>query len=146
MEGYKGKNLSDTVTAAGSMILFLIFTACMLIIIAAASAAYSRISDSFGGTFNSSAAVKYVSNKIRSFGGCEASGDGILLCSGETYCLIWCENGGIYEKTSVGSVPVQSGGDKIFEADSLVFSEKDGLYSISVSSGGKSFGVLLRKG
>lgn len=145
MDSYKGKNLADTVSTAGSMILFLLFAVCMLIIIATAAGTYSRIRSSFSGTFNTSAALRYVSNKIRSCDECEITEDSIILRSESISCIIWCENGGIYEKSFWEDLPERSGGDKVFDADSLEVSENGELYSISVSCGNDSRSVMLRR-
>lgn len=145
MDSYKGKNLSDTVSTAGSMILFLLFAVCMLIIIATAAGTYSRIRSSFSGTFNTSAAIRYISNKIRSSNECEITEDCIILRSESISCIIWCENGGLYEKSFFGDTPEKSGGDKVFDADSLEVSENGELYSISVSCGNESRSAMLRR-
>ena len=47
------------------MILFVLFAVCSLIIVAAGVSTYKRISDNFDNTFATSAAVSYVTNKIR---------------------------------------------------------------------------------
>lgn len=145
MDSYKGKNLSDTVSTAGSMILFLLFAVCMLIIIATAAGTYSRIRSSFSGTFNTSAAIRYISNKIRSSNECEITEDYVILRSESISCIIWCENGGLYEKSFFGDTPEKSGGDKVFDADSLEISENGELYSIYVSCGNESRSAILRR-
>lgn len=145
MDSYKGKNLADTVSTAGSMVLFLLFAVCMLIIIATAAGAYSRIRSSFSGTFNTSAAIRYISNKIRSCDECEIAEDSIILRSESISCIIWCENGGLYEKSFLGDIPEKSGGDKVFDADSLEISDDGELYSISVTCGSDSRSAKLRR-
>lgn len=145
MDSYKGKNLSDTVSTAGSMILFLLFAVCMLIIIATAAGTYSRIRSSFSGTFNTSAAIRYISNKMRSSDECEITEDCVILRSESISSIIWCENGGLYEKSFFGDTPEKSGGDKVFDADSLEVSENGELYSISVSCGNESRSAMLRR-
>ena len=147
MESYKGRQLADVIGSAGSMVLFMIFSVCMLIIISSAASAYERISSNYSETFNSSAAVRYISNKIRSSDKCELSEDGgVILYSGDVVCRIWCEEGGIFEKTASLRIPDTDGGDRIFSADSISVSDDGELYRISVSSGGESFEALLGRG
>ncbi len=55
MKKYRNKTLSDTVSTIGSMLLFLMFAGCLLMIIAVAAGTYSRISSNFDKTFGSSA-------------------------------------------------------------------------------------------
>lgn len=144
MENYKGKSLADTVSSAGSMFLFLLFSVCMLVIIVTASFTYSKISNNFNSTFNTSAVIRYVSNRMRSADSVEVREDGIVLYSDGISVLIWCNNGEIFERSFSGDVPKASGGDKIFEADRLEVTEKDGVYEITVQKGEDIRTALLR--
>ena len=47
MKTLRGKRLANSVSAFGSMVLFLIFATCSLIMIAVGASTYSRISDGF---------------------------------------------------------------------------------------------------
>ena len=60
--------------------------------------------------------------------------------------VIYCD-GGLYEKSSVvGDDISPSGGDKISDIDTMRITEHDGLYEITVSSGGQTSSMLVRKG
>ena len=129
------------------MILFLLFAVCSLIIVAAGVSTYSRISDNFRNTFSSSAAVSYVTNKIR--GGSSVvlgDGSGLAVYSDETACIIMNTDGGIAEKNIRASAEVTyDGGDVIFPSSKLVIKEEEpGLYSVSVVSGERTYTALCR--
>ena len=148
MKNLRGRKLADSVSSVGSMILFLLYASCSLIIIAAGASAYSRIDQSFTGTFNASTAVRYVTNKIR--GGdsavIEKDGKGIAVYSGDSVCVIMTDNGGIAERTARTEAYVDFvGGDMIFSDSSLYISEdSEGMYTITVSSGSKSYTAYCR--
>ncbi|MBD5140467.1 MAG: DUF4860 domain-containing protein [Ruminococcus sp.] len=112
------KRLSETVSAAGSMVLFLIFTVCCLVIITVAATAYKRISENYDNTFNSAAAVRYVTNKLRSCDSTEITENGdILLESSDSKTLIYQRDGILYERLfSLGSEAVPEGGEAVFSA------------------------------
>lgn len=146
MDGRKGKSRADIVGTVGSLLLFFVFTVCMLVIIAAAASTYSSIKTGFGQTFTSSASLRYMSNKIRSADSCELmeDGKGIVLESGGIACVIYYDNGGLYEKnvTAEGDLSA-NGGYRIFDISGLSITERDGLYEISVSLGGDSSSVFI---
>ncbi len=148
MKAYRSKRLADTVGTAGSMLMFLIFSVCMLIIIATAASAYSRIVTGFEQTFGVSAPLKYVSGKIRSGGDVSLlESNGICVESSGIVCVIYSGADGIYERSlPSGSAPDTNGGDLIFKGVSLDIKESADLYSISASYNGEAASVLIRKG
>ena len=131
------RQLTDTVSSAGSMVLFLIFTVCCLIIITVAASAYGRISENYEDTFNSAAAVRYVTNKLRSCESAEVltNGDIILYFSG--YKTIIYERGGtLYERLFPAGAEVSAeGGEAVFRAENYS-AEYYGNGLISVSASG----------
>lgn len=141
MKNYKSRDLSDTIGTVGSMLLFLLFAGCMLMIIAAAAGTYSRISTSFNKTFGTSASLRYISNKIKASESAEIinDGSGIVLRSGGIAQIIYFKDGVLYEKpvTDGGEIAAE-GGERIFELNSLKVSEDDGLYRIDAMCGGES--------
>jgi len=149
MKAYRSRSLADTVGTAGSMLMFLIFTVCMLIIIAAAASAYSRIVTGFEHTFGVSAPLKYVSGKIRGGGGVSLieGGKGLSVEDGGIVCVIYSGAEGIYESNlPSGSVPDMSGGELIFGNAALDISDSGDMYVISASYGGETSSVSVRKG
>lgn len=113
------RQLTDTVSSAGSMVLFLIFTVCCLIIISVAASAYGRISENYDDTFNSAAAVRYVTNKLRSCQGAEilSRGDIVLYFSGYK-TIIYERDGVLYERLFPEAAEVSAeGGEAVFRAD-----------------------------
>lgn len=149
INSYAGRSLSDTVGTAGSMLLFLIFSACMLIMIAAAASTYSRISAGFGQTFAGSASLRYVSNKIRAADSVSVIYGGRALVTEEdgVMCVIYSGSGGLYEKTlPSGAEPETSGGERVFASAEMTITEDGGLYDVTIVCGGKSADVLVRKG
>ncbi|MBQ9947957.1 MAG: DUF4860 domain-containing protein [Oscillospiraceae bacterium] len=149
MNKYKGKGLADIVRTASSMLLFLLFTGCMLIIIAAAASTYSRITRGFDSTFNTSAAVRYISNKIRSGDSCEIieNGNGIAINDSGLICVIYCNGEGIYEKNiSEGSPLTAQGGDKIFDISDIEITSDNDTYRITVSHGEETASSMIRGG
>lgn len=150
MKKYRNKSLSDTVGTVGSMLLFLMFAVCLLMMIAVAAGTYSRISSGFDRTFGSSASLRYISNKLKSCGSAEITerGNGIVMRSDGFAEAIWFEGGGLYEKTVLsenGEVEL-SGGDRIFDLGGMTVSDLGDLYKITVSVDGEESFTLIRKG
>ena len=81
----ESKRLGETVSSAASMTLFLIFAVCCLIIISVAATAYGRISQNYENTFDSTAAVRYITNKIRACGEAEIVSESELLLRDSGY-------------------------------------------------------------
>lgn len=149
MKKYRNKTLSDTVSTVGSMLLFLMFAACLLMIIAVAAGTYSRISTNFDKTFGSSASLRYISNKIKSCESVEIAeqGSGIILDSGGIFDVIYFGNNGLYEKTVTSEESANlSGGSKIFELNGMTVSDMGSLYKITVRYDGGENSTLIRKG
>ena len=138
MKTLRGKRLANSVSAFGSMVLFLIFATCSLIMIAVGASTYSRISDGFRESFSSSAAVKYVTNKIRSGDRTviEENGKGIAIYSGDNVCIIMEDNGSIGERTVKAESYIDYyGGDIIFPDTTLTLGEENGLIAIYSRAG-----------
>lgn len=147
MKKYQNKTLGDTVGTIGSMLLFLMFTGCLLMIIAVAAGTYSRISSGFNKTFGSAAALRYLSNKLRSSGGAEITEHGIILRSDSIADVIYFNGGGLYEKTvtSEGNMDF-SGGDRIFELSGMTVADLGALYKITVTVEDSEISTFVRKG
>ncbi len=148
MNAPETKRLADTISSAGSMTLFLLFAVCCLIIIAVASSAYGRISENYDDSFNSAAAVRYASNKIRACEEAEVISENSLLLVNSGYkTVIYHKNGMVYERLfSEGQTPVCSGGEEMFRAEDFTVSEKDGLILVTASDGENSFAAYCRGG
>lgn len=149
MKGVKYKGTSRVLGTAASLLLFLIFAVCMIVIIGAGAGIYSRITGGYEATYGSSAAIKYVSNKIRASDSCEIidDGKGVVLENGSVICVIYSSDGGVFERTlPVGSEVTADGGELVIAADNMCINERNGLFEISVSCGKNSETVLLRKG
>lgn len=135
MKKYRNKTLSDTVSTIGSMLLFLMFAGCLLMIIAVAAGTYSRISSNFDKTFGSSASLRYISNKLKSCDSAEivGQGSGIVLRSDGIFDVIYFGDNGLYEKTVMSDTDIGfSGGDRIFELNGMTVSDLGNLYKITV--------------
>lgn len=146
MDGRKDAGKADIVGTVGSMLLFLVFTVCMLVIIAAAASTYAGISSGFDRSFTSSASLRYLSNKIRGAESYEIieGGTGIAAVNGGITCVIYYRDGGLYEKNvSSSDSAAAGGGDKIFNIDGLEITEENGLYVISVSYEEESSSVFI---
>lgn len=147
MKNYKNKSLSDTVSTIGSMLLFLMFAGCMLMIIAVAAGTYSRISSNFDKTFGASASLRYISNKIKSANCVEIieNGRGLLLKNSGMTDIIYFGDGGLYEKSvSADIIPEPSGGSRIFELGDMKVTEDGALYKICVAFEGGDYSTFVR--
>ncbi len=149
MKKYRNKTLSDTVSTVGSMLLFLLFAGCLLMMIAVAAGTYSRISSNFDKTFGSTASLRYISNKLKGCDSAEIVGDGsgLVLRSGGAANVIYFSNGGLYEKTVLSDASVElTGGDRIFELAGMTVSDVGDLYKITVALDGGENSTFIRKG
>lgn len=147
MKRFQHKSLADTVGTISSMLLFLLFAACMLMIIYVAAATYNRISQNFDNTFGVTASLRYVSNKLKSCENAEIINDGtaLVLKNGEVVSVVYFADGGIYERSfSSDDVPQTEGGEKIFELSSIKIEKQDEIYKISVSNGKEDNFTLVR--
>lgn len=138
--------LAETVSSATSMTLFLIFSVCCLIIIAVAASAYGRISGNYDSTFNSAAAVRYITNKIRACESAEVISESELLLTNSGYStVIYHDGGAVLERLfAEGDEPVSSGGEKMFETEKLTVVNANGLIKITAEDGGHSFTAYCR--
>ncbi len=149
MKGTNNTGISGLLNTMASMLLFLVFAICMLVIIGSAAGTYSRINKSYDTTYGSAASIRYISNKIRSADSCELidGGNGVVLNSGNMVTVVYQLGGGLYEKNIAnGGDTSPSGGELIFEIDKMDIQEHDSLYEISVNFNGSSSSVLVRKG
>lgn len=147
MKRFQHKSLADTVGTIGSMLLFLLFAACMLIIISVAAATYNRISRNFDNTFGVTASLRYISNKLKSCESAEILNDGtaLVLKNGEVVSVVYFADGGLYERSfSSDDIPRTEGGEKIFELSSIKVEKQDEIYRISVSNGEEDNFTLVR--
>ncbi len=135
-------------TVAG-LLLFLLFAVCSLVIIGAGAGVYSRIQEGHDSTYGSSASIRYITNKVRSGESIEIinDGSGIVLVDGGIKCVIYAENGGLYEKTlSADAEATTDGGDMIFGLDSLSVRADESFYEITVTRGADETTAIVRKG
>lgn len=149
MNGIKYRGTSRVLGTAASLLLFLVFAVCMIVIIGAGAGIYGRINAGYEMTYGSSAAIKYVSNKMRASDSCRLldGGDGIVLENGSVLTLIYKGSGGIYEKSiSADSEIITGGGELVVETDGFSVSEENGLYEITVTCGGDTMSAFVRKG
>ncbi len=147
--GPNNTGTSRVLNTFAGMLLFLIFTVCMLMIIGAAAGTYSRINKGYETTYGSAAALRYVSNKIRAADTCEvlSSGNGITVTNGSLLTVIYMGNDGLYEKNVAINGNIEPvGGELILEIDGLSVVDDGKIYRINVECGGDDASVLVRKG
>lgn len=149
MKSYKKKSLSDTISTVGSMLLFLLFAVCMLLIIAVAAGTYSRISNNFDKTFGVSASLRYISNKVKSADNTTVDENGSVLYikNGDNVDILYFENGALFEKTvSTDNAMDLSGGSEIFDIDNLFVCEQGNLIKITVKLDNEEKSTYIRRG
>ena len=142
------KRLAETVSSAGSMTLFLLFAVCCLVMITVAASAYGRINENYDNTFNSTAAVRYITNKLRACESAEVLSETELLLLSDGYKTIIYERDGIlYERLFAdGQEVVAEKGEQLFHVEQLALNCENGLISISVSDKkGGSFKAYCRE-
>lgn len=146
MNAPETKRLSETVSSAASMTLFLLFAVCCLIIIAVAASAYGRINENYESSFNSAAAVRYITNKLRACENSEIVSETEILLSNDGYStVIYHKNGRVYERAfGSGQTPAFEGGEEMFRAESLTVTEKEGVITVTASDGNNSFAAYCR--
>lgn len=130
------------------MLLFLLFTGCLLMMIVVAAGTYSRISTNFDKTFGSSASLRYISNKIKSSERARIAENGsvLYLLDGEILDVIYFRNGALYEKSvAADTEPVLEGGDRLFELGDINVSEQGSLLKITVSFNGEQNSTYVRR-
>lgn len=149
MKKYQSKDLSETIGTIGSMLLFLLFAGCMLMIIVVAAGTYSRISTNFNKTFGTTASLRYISNKIKAADSVEIvnGGSAIVLKNGGIGEIIYFEDGALYERLSSAADDILAeGGEKIFGLSELNITESDGFYKITAAFGSEKNYTFVRKG
>lgn len=149
MKNYNEKNLGDVISTAASMLLFLLFAVCLLLMIAVAAGTYSRISTNFDKTFGLSASLRYISNKVKSADSAEIAenGKGIRLTTGASVDMIYYSGGVLLEKNmDNGADNDEFDGERIFEISDMSVSETDGLFRISVTINEESSVTYVRGG
>ncbi len=147
MKNYRSKDMSETIGTVGSMLLFLLFAGCMLMIVVVAAGTYSRISTNFDKTFGATASLRYISNKIKSSESAEIinGGSGLVLRNGKIAEIIYFEDGVLYEKSVASDhMIVADGGEKIFELNEMSVSESNGLFKITSAYGGERNYTFVR--
>lgn len=148
MKNYKNKTLSDTISTIGSMLLFLLFAGCLLLMIVVAAGTYSRISTNFDKTFGSSASLRYISNKIKSAENVRIAENGtaLYLTDGEILDVIFYQNNSLYEMSfAADTEPVLDGGDRIFDLGGMNVSEQGNILKITVTLNGEQNSTYVRR-
>lgn len=147
MKNYKKRNMSDTVGTIGSMLLFLLFAGCLLMIIAVAAQTYSRLSTNFDKSFGSSASLRYISNKIKNANTAEIVEEDVLCLKYDDMMeLVFFKNGALYEKcVGIDSEIVTEGGDKIFELSDMKVFDEGNLIKITVLLNGEENLTYVRR-
>lgn len=148
MKKYKNKGLGDTISTIGSMLLFMLFTGCLLMMIAVAAGTYSRISTNFDKTFGTSASLRYISNKLKSSQTAEIAENGtaLFIQSDGIYDIIYFKNGSLYEKSiSVSNTPTADGGFRIFDLSEMMVSEEGELFKITVRLNDEQNSTYVRR-
>ena len=148
MKKYKNKSLGDMISTVGSMLLFLLFAGCLLLMIVVAAGTYSRISTNFDKTFGSSATLRYISNKVKSSESVEVAENGTALYltdEGMTN-IIYFRDSSLYEKSvAADTEPIPEGGNKIFDINELTISEQGSLLKITVTLNGEQNSAYVRR-
>lgn len=148
MKNYKNRSLGDMISTVASMLLFLIFAGCLLMIISIAAGTYNRISNNFDKTFGTSATLRYISNKVKNSESAEIveKGTAVYLRSGELINIIYFENGALYEKNiSTDEEPSTGDGDKLFDLGSMNISDNGGLLKITVTLNNEENSTYVRR-
>ena len=148
MKKYEKKSLGDMISTVGSMLLFLLFTGCLLLMIVVAAGTYSRISTNFDKTFGSSATLRYISNKVKSAESVEIAENGtvLYLTDNGVVDIIYFRNSTLYEKSISEDIePVLNGGDKIFSLSGIKVSEQGSLLKITVTLNGEENSTYVRR-
>lgn len=141
------KRVAETVGSAASMTLFLIFAVCCLIIITVAASAYERINGSYEAVFNSTAAVRYVSNKLHACDSAELISEKELLIKNDGFSiLIYEQDGTLYERLFPADAEIKAeSGEQLFSVGSFSVKTDGVCFVIRVSgTDGESFETLCR--
>lgn len=129
------KRRAEVISSAANMTLFLLFAVCCLVMITVAASAYGRINENYGNTFNSTAAVRYITNKIRASEDAQIlAGNQLLLTNSGYSTLIYQQGDTVYERLfPEGDIITAEGGEELFRASNLFLQDKGGLISIIVT-------------
>lgn len=129
------KRRAEVISSAANMTLFLLFAVCCLVMITVAASAYGRINENYGNTFNSTAAVRYITNKIRASEDAQIlDGNQLLLTNAGYSTLIYQQGDTVYERLfPEGDIITAEGGEELFRASKLSLQDKGGLISIIVT-------------
>lgn len=129
------KRRAEVISSAANMTLFLLFAVCCLVMITVAASAYGRINENYGNTFNSTAAVRYITNKIRASEDAQILAENQLLLTNSGYStLIYQQGDTVYERLfPEGDIITAEGGEELFRASKLSLQDKGGLISITVT-------------
>lgn len=141
------KRRAEVISSAANMTLFLLFAVCCLVMITVAASAYGRINENYGNTFNSTAAVRYITNKIRASEDAQIlAGNQLLLTNSGYSTLIYQQGDTVYERLfPEGDIITAEGGEELFRASKLSLQDKGGLISIIVTDeNGGSFKAFCR--
>lgn len=136
------------ISTVGSMLLFLLFTGCLLLMIVVAAGTYSRISTNFDKTFGSSASLRYISNKVKSAASVEIAENGtvLYLTDDEIIDIIYFRDSFLYEKSiTADTEPTPEGGDRIFELGGMNVSEQGNILKITVTLNGEQNSTYVRR-
>lgn len=148
MKKYKNKSLGDMISTVGSMLLFLLFTGCLLLMIVVAAGTYSRISTNFDKTFGSSATLRYISNKVKNAETIEIAENGtaLYLTDSGIINVIYFRNSSLFEKSvAADDEPTPDGGEKIFDISEINVSEQGDLLKITVTLNGEQNSAYVRR-
>lgn len=147
MKSFDERKFGSTISSVASMLLFLLFTVCMLIIISVAAGTYGRINSSREKSFGLSASLHYLTNKIKSADTVSLIDNGIVVENSGIACVIYYSDGGVYEKTIQASdIPEAKDGERIFKLDGMEIKEQDNLYRITVKSENDQCCAFVGKG
>ncbi len=149
MKDTVGVSTARVLNTVASLLLFLVFTICMLIIIGTAAGTYSRINSGYERIYGSAAAIRYISNKIRASDEVEImnGGAGLVLESDGICSVIYHKGSSLYEKSvSPEGNTSPTGGDAVIAVDHLSVIDMGDMYEITVGQGSSSSSVMLRKG
>lgn len=149
MKDTVGVSTARVLNTVASLLLFLVFTICMLIIIGTAAGTYSRINSGYERIYGSAAAIRYISNKIRASDEVEImnGGAGLVIESDGICSVIYLKGSSLYEKTvSPDGDTTPTGGDAVIAVDQFSVVDMGDMYEITVGQGSSSSSVMVRKG
>jgi len=140
------RRTADSAGSVSVMILSAVFAVCCLAIAVSAASAYTRTAENYRNTFSASAAVKYVTNKIRAAENIEVIDEGTLLLYDSGYkTLIFSDGGEIYERVFPEDADIiRSGGERVFGTDGFALRQTDCGLHITAENGGESFSAYCR--